>query len=423
MLSAPYRRVSFCLVRRIFGVCECCRDTWGLCRAKGLIAPSFAKPKHWTGAMRANFAGVTQSAAFEREDVNKRAGAPPTITDVARKAGVSIKTVSRVMNKEPTVHADTRARVQEAVAELNYRPQLSARSLAGAKSFLIGLLYYDPSAAFVAGFQQGATLGCREAGRHLVVESLHETGDDVLPQLESMLAALRPDGMILTPPLCDDPLILETLRVNRTPCVLISPAEGGHGMPRVLMDDALAAEELTDLLISLGHRRIGFIEGDQSASDRRRHGYERALKVHGIRPDAALVVPGSFDFDAGVAGAQKLFALASPPTAIFAANDDMALGALTAAQRLGIAVPHDVAIVGFDDSRAASLVWPALTTVRQPLAEMAMAAVDMLLSGALQPGATGPVPVRVLAHEVIVRGSTAAPVKGRQGHRTHYDEP
>jgi hypothetical protein len=115
-----------------------------------------------------------------RDDtVNKRAGAPPTIVDVARQAGVSIKTVSRVMNKEPAVQADTRARVQAAVAALNYRPQLSARSLAGARSFLIGLLYYDPSAAFVAGVQQGATLGCREAGRHLVVESLQENAEDV----------------------------------------------------------------------------------------------------------------------------------------------------------------------------------------------------------------------------------------------------
>jgi len=345
--------------------------------------------------------------------VNKRAGAPPTIIDVAQRAGVSIKTVSRVMNKEPSVHADTRARVQEAVIALNYRPQLSARSLAGAKSFLIGLLYYDPSAAFVAGVQRGATLGCREAGRHLVVESLQQDGVDVQSQIESMLAALRPDGMILTPPLCDNPAILETLRASRTPCVLISPAGDGHGMPLVRMDDALADEELTNLLISLGHTAIAFIEGDQSASVRRRQGYERALKAHRIAVDPGLVMQGAFDFESGVAAAQKLFALPAPPTAIFAANDDMALGALTAAQRLGIAVPHDVAIAGFDDSRAASLVWPALTTVRQPLAEMAMAAVAMLLSGEVKLDPGQPAPVRVLPHEVIVRGSTAAPAKGR----------
>jgi LacI family transcriptional regulator len=345
--------------------------------------------------------------------VNKRAGAPPTIVDVARQAGVSIKTVSRVMNKEPTVHADTRTRVQEAVAALNYRPQLSARSLAGARSFLIGLLYYDPSAAFVAGVQRGATLGCREAGRHLVVESLQEDAVDVQAQIEAMLAALRPDGMILTPPLCDNPVILETLRASRTPCVLISPAGDGAGMASVRMDDALAAEELTNLLVSLGHRAIAFIEGHQAASQRRREGYERALKAHGLAVDPALVVPGTFQFESGVAAARRLFALPAPPTAIFAANDDMALGALTEAQRLGIAVPGDVAIVGFDDSRAATLVWPELTTVRQPLAEMAMAAVAMLLAGEARRDADAPAPVRVLPHEVVVRGSTAAPAKGR----------
>ena len=345
--------------------------------------------------------------------MNKRAGAAPTIIDVAREAGVSIKTVSRVMNKEPTVHADTRARVQQAVAALNYRPQLSARSLAGAKSFLIGLLYYDPSAAFVAGVQQGATLGCREAGRHLVVESLQENAAHVPAQIESMLAALRPDGMILTPPLCDNPAILETLRAHRTPCVLISPSGDGHGMASVCMDDALAAEELTNLLISLGHRAIGFIEGNQAASLRRRAGYERALKAHGITPDASLVMPGNFEFDAGVDAARRLFALPRPPTAIFAANDYMALGALTEAQRQGISVPGDLAIVGFDDTDAASLVWPPLTTVRQPLAEMAMAAVAMLLAGEAKVDADTPAPVRTLAHEVVVRGSSAAPAKGR----------
>ena len=346
------------------------------------------------------------------QELSKRAGAPPTIVDVARKAGVSIKTVSRVMNKEPTVHAQTRALVLEVVAELHYRPQLSARSLAGAKSFLVGLLYYEPSAAYVAGIQRGATLRCREAGRHLVVESLQSDGADLQPQIESMLAALRPDGMILTPPLCDDPRILETLRASATPCVLISPAGDDHGMAQVAMDDALAAEELTNLLVSLGHERIAFIQGDQAASERRQRGFERAMASHRLAVDPALVIPGKFDFDSGVDAAHSLLRRPTPPTAVFAANDDMALGVLAAAQRLGLAVPGELSIVGFDDSRAATLVWPALTTVRQPVAEMAMAAVDLLLSDELKPGATGTPPARVLAHELVVRGSTAAPLHG-----------
>ncbi len=324
---------------------------------------------------------------------------------------MSIKTVSRVLNKEPTVHPDTRALVLEVVADLNYRPQLSARSLAGAKSFLIGLLYYEPSASYVAGIQRGATLRCRQADRHLVVESLQSNGADLQPQIEHMLAALRPDGMILTPPICDNPQVLATLLAHRTPCVLISPAGDGHGMPRVIMDDARAAEEVTDLLIGLGHTRIAFIQGDQAASERRQEGFERAMKAHDLAIDPALVLGGHFTFDSGVEGAHRLLSHSARPTAVFAANDDMALGVLAAAQRLGIAVPRDLSIVGFDDSRAATLVWPALTTVRQPVAEMAMAAVDMLLSGDLKPGVMTEPAVRVLPYELVVRGSTAAPCK------------
>ena len=355
--------------------------------------------------------------------MSKRAGAPPTIIDVAKKAGVSIKTVSRVLNKEATVHPDTRALVLEVVAELNYRPQLSARSLAGARSFLIGLLYFEPSASYVAGVQRGATQRCRDADRHLVVESLSE-GADLQSRIEHMLAALRPDGMILAPPICDDPTVLATLRASMTPCVLISPTgEDGHGMARVLMDDVKAAEELTNLLIGLGHADIAFIQGHQSASARRQRGFERAMAAHGLPVDPALVVTGRFNFDSGFEAANSLLARARRPSAIFAANDDMALGALAAAQRLGIAVPGEVSIVGFDDSQAASLVWPAITTVRQPVAEMAMAAVDMLLSGELKAGSGVEPPLRVLPHELVVRGSTAAPQKAARAARGHAGTP
>src|ERR1035437_1796060 len=132
--------------------------------------------------------------------LGKRAGAAATINDVADKSGVSIKTVSRVMNQEPGVHPLTREHVLKVVAQLKYRPKLSARSLAGARSFLIGLLYYDPSAAFVGDVQQGATLRCREADYHLVVESLHNDAPDLAQQVGRMVSTLQPAGMILTPP-------------------------------------------------------------------------------------------------------------------------------------------------------------------------------------------------------------------------------
>ncbi|MBV8500955.1 MAG: LacI family DNA-binding transcriptional regulator [Paucibacter sp.] len=343
-------------------------------------------------------------------------GAAPTIVEVAEKAGVSIKTVSRVLNQEPGVHEKTRETVLQVVAELKYRPKLSARSLAGARSFLIGLLYYDPSAVFVGGVQQGATLRCREAGYHLVVESLHNDAPDLEQQIERMVLALRPDGMVLTPPLCDNPKVLAALRATSTPCVLIAPGfhpgQGGAldlvqaDLPTVGMDDLRAAEEVTQLLIGLGHRRIAHIKGaaDQSAAGQRYQGFLNAMAQHHLSVDAELVYQGAFTYASGVAGAEQLLTCSVRPTAVFAANDDMALGVLAVAQRLGLSVPRDLSIVGFDDSQAAGLVWPPLTTVRQPMAGMARAAVEMLISPT-----GGPAPHRILPHELIVRHSTTAP--------------
>ena len=180
------------------------------------------------------------------------------------------------------------------------------------------------------------------------------------------------------------------------------------------MDDVAAAEELSNLLISLGHERIGFIEGapDQAAAALRRRGFEQALQAHGIPPRAELIQRGDFTYPSGEQAAHALLSLRHPPSAIFASNDDMALGVLAAAQRLGLQVPQDLSIVGFDDSAAASLVWPALTTVRQPVGAMAAAAVEMLVKGEVSATAAGPAspegPERVLRHELVVRASTAA---------------
>jgi len=340
-------------------------------------------------------------------------GTSPTIVDVAREAGVSIKTVSRVLNHEPGVHESTRDQVLKVVEALRYRPKQSARSLAGGRSFLIGLLYYDPSAIFVGSLQQGATLRCRELGYHLVVESLHNDAPDLRQQIDRMVLALRPDGMILTPPLCDNPEVLAALRDSGTPCVLMSPESDLRGVPTVRMDDVHAAEEITNLLISLGHRRIAVIKGppDQSASAARYQGFVNALSAHELPLDPELVQPGDFTFASGRDAAYKLLSGRQRPTAVFASNDDMALGVLAAAQRLGLSVPGELSVAGFDDSPTAALVWPPLTTVRQPVAEMARAAVEMLVGGSRADAVTAVDEAdlhKVLAHELIVRDSTRA---------------
>lgn len=344
--------------------------------------------------------------------MSARSGSP-TIVDVAREAGVSIKTVSRVLNHEPGVHESTRDQVLKVVEALRYRPKQSARSLAGGRSFLIGLLYYDPSAAFVGSVQQGATLRCRELGYHLVVESLHNDAPDLRQQIDRMVLALRPDGMILTPPLCDNPEVLAALRESGTPCVLMSPERDIRGVPSVRMDDIHAAEEITNLLLSLGHRRIAFIKGppDQSASAARYQGFVNALRAHDLEPDPELIQPGAFTFASGRDAAHQLLSRRQRPTAVFASNDDMALGVLAAAQHLGMTLPGELSVAGFDDSPTASLVWPPLTTVRQPVAEMARTAVEMLVS-VQRPDMAAPEEEdelhKVLPHELVVRDSTRA---------------
>ena len=222
-LSARYRRVSFCSIKAVHAAApRRPRRQSGRqdppapgARVRPPIAPAVAQSRHARPPAGSDARASREARGSRRKHtVSKRAGAPPTIIDVAKQAGVSIKTVSRVMNKEATVHPDTRAKVLKVVAALKYRPQLSARSLAGAKSFLIGLLYFEPSAAFVAGVQRGATARCRQSDYHLVVESLQSDDADLRSRIDHMLAALRPDGMILTPPICDHPGVLAALRAG-----------------------------------------------------------------------------------------------------------------------------------------------------------------------------------------------------------------
>ena len=258
-----------------------------------------------------------------------------TIHDVARESGVSIKTVSRVLNREPNVKADTRDRVQAAVAALNYRPNISARSLAGSKAYLIGVFFDNPSPGYVTDVQLGAIARCRQEGFHLIVEPIDSTGD-IQEQVQPMLATLRMDGVILTPPLSDHPLVLSALEQAGVAYVRIAPGGDMDRAPWVSMDDRLAAYEMTKHLIGLGHRDIGFIIGhpDHGASHLRYEGYVAAMKEHGHAVREDHVEQGWFSFRSGFEAAERLLSRPDRPTAIFASNDDMALGVMAVANRL-----------------------------------------------------------------------------------------
>lgn len=333
------------------------------------------------------------------------AARPATIIDVAREAGVSFKTVSRVLNGETNVREQTRARVMSAVKTLDYRTNHNARNLRARQSRTISLLHANPSRAYVSEVQLGALQRCQAEGYRLVTEDCSRN-----TQAASVLhAGMQLAGVILTPPLSDDPAIIRQLRERDLPFVQIAPSEGGVQSRAVAIDDRAAAQEMTDYLIGLGHRRIGFIRGAARhiQAGLRLDGYEAALKAAGIPFEPSLAVEGDFTFDSGLAAAEKLLDHETPPTAIFAANDDMAAGVIAACYRRQIRIPQDLSVAGFDDTPFASIISPSLTTIYQPSRELACEAVGQLLEELASPGEAPE--RRILEYRMVIRDSTAPP--------------
>lgn len=329
-----------------------------------------------------------------------------TILDVAARAGVSMKTVSRVLNNEPHVRPALREKVEAAARELGYRPNQAARRLAGKRSFLVAHLYDNPSANYIAAIHAGAARCCRELGYHLVVEPVDSHGADILQVVQRLVATLAPDGVILTPPLSNNPAITAELARSETPIVCFSAA-GPEEAARIFMDERSAGRAVVEHLITLGHRRIGIVCGhpEHQAASARFDGYRDALAAAHIRLDQRLVTQGYFDLQSGIEAGRALLSGDERPTAIFATNDEMAVGVMMTARELGLDVPRDVSIAGFDDTPMSRLIWPPLTTVRQPLEEMASAAVEALVQK------RGGERVE-LPFELLVRRSTAPPATG-----------
>jgi LacI family transcriptional regulator len=305
-----------------------------------------------------------------------------TIEDVAARAGFSIKTVSRVLNREPNVRSQTRDRVLAAAGELAYQPNLSARRLATQRSFVIGLLYDNPDSDYVMGIQAGALAVCRAQNYHLLIHPCCTLAPSLIDEVLSLHRRSTADGLILTQPVSDfEPLISALVDVGIA-FVCISQRPGPGAAACISVDDEQAAQRMTDHLILLGHTNIGFIMGhpDHGSSHDRLRGFRASLRSHGLPVENAPVEQGLYTFDSGYACAQRLLALTPRPTAIFASDDHMAMGVLTAAYEKGLAVPADLSVCGFDDTPMARYVWPRLTTARQPINEVARLATECLLT-------------------------------------------
>jgi LacI family transcriptional regulator len=333
-----------------------------------------------------------------------------TIEIVAEQAGVSAKTVSRVINNERGVRTETRERVLAAIEKLDYQPNLAARGLAGARSFLIGLFYDNPG-DYLSEFQTGAVQRCRESNLHLMVEPLVAADPDLARAVSTLIRQLRLEGVILLPPLSDLPEVRATLAEAGIPAVHIAPMHRQDDAPSVDTDDRAAARELTDALIERGHRRIGFMLGraGHRATEQRYLGFADAMHAHGLAVDPKLVQTGNFEFTEGLECARSILSNPERPTAIFASNDDMGAAAVCVARQMDIALPQQLSIVGFDDAPVATMIWPQLSTVRQPVRSMGRVAADLIIQH--KPHLRGwpqPMPRPHLDLDVILRGSIAA---------------
>jgi LacI family transcriptional regulator len=339
----------------------------------------------------------------------RRSGSVVTIHDVARHAGVSPMTVSRVINSENNVRDETRERVNVSIKTLRYSPNLAARSLASADTVHLGILYASSTAAYLSELLLGSLEQSSLSGCQLVLEQC----EDVETERKAIqrLIAGGVDGVILPAPLCDSEDALKAISDARIPAVLVTSGRPAPGFSAVSINDFEAAREMTRYLLGLGHKRIAFINGHpgHTASGQRFKGFVEGMTEAGIPVGADQVAQGFFTYRSGLDAAERLLTNGYNPTAIFASNDDMAAATMAVAHRKGLEVPRDLAITGFDDTPLATMVWPELTTVRRPISDMAREAVRLLIDQVRGKRTGTPTPVvhKLLRFTLVKRDSSA----------------
>ena len=334
-----------------------------------------------------------------------------TIIDVAREANVSYSTVSRVLNDYPHIKADKRQRVLDAIDRLGYVANQMARTLAGGQARVVGLLVPDLMTEYTAQILLGIDEELAISGYDLMLHTTHHERTKETEYTRTLTQGMT-EGLLLLLPLNPD-AYLQTLREQQFPYVVIDHQGFDDFSSTVTAANYRGAFEAVNYLIGLGHKRIGFIAGTEATSSarERQEAYSAALAEVGISLDCALIAPGNFDQPGGFKAAQTLLDLAQPPTAIFAANDVSALGAIEAARSRHLRIPEDLSIVGFDDIPRALYSYPPLTTVRQPLTEIGRLATRLLLKHIKNPDQ--PTERIVLETEFVIRESCKPPRSDR----------
>ena len=305
-----------------------------------------------------------------------------TIKDVSKDAAVSIKTVSRVINNEENVAKATKAKVLLSVKKLGFKPNKSAQSLRSKKSYMLALLYDNPNKSYLADVPSGIFNACKNTGYNLVIQECDYKSNELKNDIVQFVEDFKIDGLIITPPLSDMAEFLQNLDNYQIEYSVIAPSTLNTESLYVSSNDYEAAFTLTSQIIKHGHKDIGFIKGHpkHSASHLRFNGYLDAMKSHGIEKNDQWIKQGNFSFKSGFDAGVEIFHSEKIPTAIFASNDSMAAGIMKSAQMKGMKVPNDLSLAGFDDSPIAHQIWPALTTVKQPVEKMAAHAAKILIA-------------------------------------------
>ncbi|MGF7153855.1 LacI family DNA-binding transcriptional regulator [Novosphingobium gossypii] len=315
-----------------------------------------------------------------KSPAGKSPGGDPTIEDVAAVAGVSIRTVSRVLNKSPKVNAETRVRIEAAIEALHFRPSARARALAMRRSFLIGLIHNDRNALVLDAIQRGVVEMTAQRGYELIVHPTPLDPEDAIGDVLAFVERSRVDGLVILPPVSGVPGLAAALEQAQVRAVALSSVPIAGFAQVIISEERAAGAEVARHLLDLGHRRLGLVNGpaDTASATERRAGFLAAAHEAGAHVAEA---PGDYDFASGVAGAEHLLSLPDRPTAIFAANDVMAAGVLKVAAARGIAVPGALSVIGFDGSILTRMLTPALTSVLRPFGDMAAAAAERLIAG------------------------------------------
>lgn len=338
----------------------------------------------------------------------KRRARGATIIDVAARAGVSPMTVSRVINNQAGVRAETRQLVEDAIQALSYTPNTAARSLVTSGELRIGVIYSNPSAAFMSEFLTGIYEEASAHGAQLFLLK-GEGGAPLSAEAIRNFVGIGLSGAILAPPLGESARVIDMLHKAGIPLAAVG-AYDVAGTSCVRIDDRRAAYEMTMHLIALGHRRLGFVVGnpDQAASAERMAGFYAAVREVGNAE--VRLAQGDFSYASGLAAGEQLLDAPQPPTAVFASNDDMAAAVVSVAHRRQLDVPRMLTVVGFDDSAAAVTLWPPLTTIGQPIRRLAAEALAEVATAGAAPrkaGETGR--TKILDYVLIKRSSTAPP--------------